>query len=79
MKEQWDRLLSYFEVPDGLLMAQAQVIRTSTTLAAERKDYLDRALYTQPLAWRVCTMKFRKDGILLPFGTSRGEFDTPNP
>ncbi|KAI9875688.1 MAG: hypothetical protein M1830_008116 [Pleopsidium flavum] len=78
-KEQWDRLLSYFEVPNGLSMVQAQAIRASTTLAPERKDYVDRALYTQPPAWRVCTMKFRKDGILLPFGSSCKEFDTPNP
>ncbi|KAL9129400.1 MAG: hypothetical protein Q9217_002131 [Psora testacea] len=78
-KEQWDRLPSYFEVPDGLSMSQAQAIRASTTLAPERKDYLDRALLTQPPTWRVCAMKFRKDGILLPFGSSRKELDTPNP
>ena len=78
-KEHWDHLLPYFEVPDGLSAAQAQVIRAATTLAPERKDYLERALLTQPPAWRVCTMKFRKDGLLLPFGSSRQEFDTPNP
>lgn len=78
-KEKWGHLLSYFQVPDGLSMAQAQDVRISTTLAPERKDYLDRALYTQPPAWRVCTMKFRKDGILLPFGLPRSEFNTPNP
>ena len=79
MKEQWDRLPSYFEVPNGLSMAQAQDIRASTTLAAKRKDYVDRALLLKPPTWRVCAMKFRKDGILLPFGSSRKEFDTPNP
>ena len=78
-KEQWDRLPSYFEVPDGLSMAQAQAIRASTTLAPERKDYVDRALLTQPPTWRVCAMKFRKNGILLPFGSSCKELDTPNP
>ena len=78
-KEQWGYLLPYFEVPDGLSAAQAQAIRLSTTLAPERKDYLERALLTQPPAWRVCTMKFRKDGVLLPFGSSRQEFDSPNP
>ncbi|KAI4222628.1 MAG: hypothetical protein L6R40_008569 [Gallowayella cf. fulva] len=78
-KEQWDRLPSYFEVPDGLSMAQAQAIRASTTLAPERKDYLDRALLTQPPTWRVCRVKFREDGIILPFGASREELDTPNP
>lgn len=78
-KEQWDRLPSYFDVPDGLTMAQAQTIRTSTTLAPERKDYVDRALLMQQPAWRVGLMKFRKDGILLPFASSCKELDTPNP
>lgn len=78
-KGEWNRLPSYFEIPDGLSMVQAQAIRASTTLAPERKDYLDRALLTQPPAWRACTVKFRKDGILLPFGSSRKELDTPNP
>jgi hypothetical protein len=78
-KEQWFRLQQLFKVPDGLSAALAQKIRKSVTLAPERRDYLDRALYTQVPAWRVCTMKFREDGILLPFGSSRREFDTPNP
>jgi len=78
-KEQWDDLLLYFEVPGGLSVAHAQVVRASTTLAPERKDYVERALFTQPPAWRVCTMKFREDGMLLPFGSSRRGFDTPNP
>ena len=78
-KEQWNHLLLYFEVPEGLSAAQAQLIRASTTLAPERKDYLERALLQQPPTWRVCTMKFRKDGILLPFGSSRQEFESPNP
>jgi len=78
-KEQWDHLLLYFEVPDGLSVAQAQVICASTTLAPKRKNYFDRALFAQPPAWRVCMMKFRKDGILLPFGSPRKELDTPNP
>ena len=78
-KSQWESLLSYFEVPDGLSTTQAQNIRTSTTLAPERRDYVDRALYLQSPSWRVSMMKFRNDGILLPFGASRKEFDTPNP
>lgn len=78
-KEQWDHLSLYVEVPDGLSMAQAQAVRGSTTLAPERKDYGDRALLCMPPAWRTCVVKFRKDGILLPFGSSRRDFDTPNP
>ena len=79
MKEQWIRLQQFFKIPDGLSAALAKKIRKSVTLAPERRDYRDRALYRQPPAWRVCTMKFREDGILLPFGSSRRELDTPNP
>ena len=78
-KEQWKSLPAYLIVPDGLSALQAQAIRTSTTLASERKDYVERELFVQPPVWRVCKMKFRKDGILLPFGSSRKGFDTPNP
>lgn len=75
----WDSLLSYFDIPIGLSMPQAQRIRTATTLAPDRVDYVDRALYNRPPGWRSSMMKFRTDGILSPFGGSRREFDTPNP
>ncbi|KAJ5047251.1 uncharacterized protein L3040_003090 [Drepanopeziza brunnea f. sp. 'multigermtubi'] len=75
----WDCLPSYLQVPDGLSSAQAQKIMMATTLPPERRDYVDRAHYTRPPPWRVCTTKFRRDGILLPFGNPRSEFDTPNP
>ncbi|KAH9206685.1 hypothetical protein DL95DRAFT_486583 [Leptodontidium sp. 2 PMI_412] len=78
-KALWDRLPSYLEVPDGLSSAQAQGIMIATTLPPERRDYVDRAHYTRPPPWRVCTTRFRTDGILLPFGQPRSEFDTPNP
>ncbi|OCL12153.1 hypothetical protein AOQ84DRAFT_420874 [Glonium stellatum] len=78
-KEQWSHLLRIFEVPDGITAALAQQTRKAVMLAPERADYVDRALFTQPPGWRMCTAKFREDGILLPFGSSRGEFDTPNP
>jgi hypothetical protein len=78
-KSQWNRLLLYFEVPVGLLTAQAQRIRVATTLAPERKDFVDRALYNRPPVWRASMMKFRSDGILLPFGASRQDRDTLNP
>ncbi|ERF68455.1 hypothetical protein EPUS_03773 [Endocarpon pusillum Z07020] len=78
-KEDWNLLLSYFEVPKSLSATQAQKVRRDTTMACQRKDYLDRALYKIPPGWRAGTMKFRDDGILLPFSASRREFDTPNP
>jgi hypothetical protein len=78
-KEQWDRLPSYVEVPSGLSAAQAQQTRMATMLAPERRDYIDRTMHTRPPAWRVGMTKFRKEGILLPFGSPRAEFNTPNP
>ena len=78
-KDQWEYLPSFFGVPNGLSADQAQAIRASVVLAPERRDYAERALFTQPPAWRVCTTKFREDGILLPFASSREDFDTPNP
>lgn len=78
-KEDWNLLLSYFEVPKCLSPTEAQEVRRKTTMARERKDFLDRALYKMPPGWRAGTMKFRDDGVLLPFSASRREFDTPNP
>jgi hypothetical protein len=78
-KRLWARLPAYLQVPDGLSANQAQSIMRSTTLAPERTDYLERALYSRPPSSRVCTVKFREDGLLLPFGSHRDEFDTPNP
>lgn len=78
-KEQWCRLRQFFKVPEGLSVGEAQRIRKSTVLAPHRKDYLERSLYQKKPGWRVCAMKFREYGILLPFGASQKNFDTPNP
>ncbi|KAF2141159.1 uncharacterized protein K452DRAFT_272970 [Aplosporella prunicola CBS 121167] len=75
----WDYLLRVFETPASVTTAAAEKIRQSTVLAPSRKDYLERALYFQPEGWRRATMKFREDGILLPFGAPRHGYDTPNP
>ncbi|KAI2101330.1 hypothetical protein LOZ33_001859 [Ophidiomyces ophidiicola] len=48
-------------------------------MAPSREDYVHRALCMQPPSWRLPKVKFRTDGILLPFGSPREEFDTPNP
>ena len=76
---QWIDLPSYLKVPAGLSPASAHDIRTSITMGPERKDQRERVLYPQPPGWRVSRMRFRRDGILLPFGASRREFDTLNP
>ncbi len=78
-KDEWIRLQQFFIVPERLSAASAQEIRKKVMLAPSRTDYVDRALCTQPPARRLCTIKFREDGILLPFGSSRKGFDIPNP
>lgn len=78
-KNQWFALLRFLDIPDGLTSEQAQVIRKTVTLAHERRDYLDRSLIWREPAHRLCVVKFREDGILLPFGHSRADFVHPNP
>ncbi|KAH8681939.1 hypothetical protein BX600DRAFT_429841 [Xylariales sp. PMI_506] len=78
-KHQWDGLKEYFSIPKGLSQEGAQAIRRRCMLAPERADYLHRALCNQPCSFRVATVTFREDGILLPHGASRDMFDTPNP
>ncbi|KAL5410092.1 hypothetical protein PMIN04_010751, partial [Paraphaeosphaeria minitans] len=77
-KNQWNELKEYFDIPPGLTSEDAQVIRRRVMLAPERIDYLHRALCNQTPPIRVATVTFREDGILLPHGASRKQFDTPN-
>lgn len=78
-KSSWDKLLSYLEVPAGLTAQQAQQVRTGITLAESRRDYRDRYLSFHPPSHRIAINQFRKDGLLLPFGSPRQEFQNPNP
>lgn len=78
-KSQWQTLLRYLQVPEDLSADEAQNLRRATSLAPERIDYLHCGLFTLSPTRRVGMMKFRTDGILLPFGASRKGFDTPNP
>jgi hypothetical protein len=78
-RDDWVSLLRYFEVPQDLSPARAQRIRSSVTMANERKDYRERKMISQPPAHRLCMEKFLEDGILLPFGHDRDKFDAPNP
>lgn len=77
-RHQWDDLTKYFDIPSNLTLEDAQFIRRRVMLAPERIDYLHRALCNQTPPIRVATVTFREDGILLPHGASRKEFDTPN-
>lgn len=78
-RNSWDLLPSFFRIPAGFTNEEAQQVRKKTMLAPHRIDHLHRAQYSRPPAWRVSFLKFREDGMLLPFGTPRESFITPNP
>ena len=76
-KDKWLGLLSFFDVPEGLTKTVAQEVRERITCATERVDYVDRHLVCQAAEHRICIAKFRSDGLLLPFGNPRAEFEIP--
>ena len=78
-KHRWEELKDYVSPPPGLTEVEAQTIRRDVMLASERIDYLHRALCNEPAPFRVATVTFREDGILLPHGASREKFVIPNP
>lgn len=78
-KHSWDRLLTYFEVPAGLTAEKASKVRTDVTLAPKKADLRELYTFLKTPAHRVGLVKFREDGIVLPFGASRTEFTVPNP
>ncbi|KAI1469074.1 uncharacterized protein F4812DRAFT_457619 [Daldinia caldariorum] len=78
-RDNWFSLLSYLDVPKGLTIEAAQCIRRGTMLAPQSVDDRDRALSLKVPCVRIGTLRFRADGILLPFSSSREEFTIPNP
>ncbi|KUI70772.1 Histone-lysine N-methyltransferase SMYD3 [Cytospora mali] len=80
IKEMWEALLSYLKVPEGLTADRAEKVRSTIMNAPQRVDNIHRYLFTQMKpTWRICTHKFRQDGILLPFGHPRNQHTLPNP
>ena len=78
-KQAWNAILSYLDPPTGLTSQQANNIRLAITMAPERKDYMERYLFAHPPTQRLGALRFRQDGILLPFGHSRSAHSIPNP
>jgi len=78
-KSAWHNLLSFFDVPAGTTKEIAQKARSTVVSAPERIDYVHRHLLKQEPAHRVSIMQFREDGLLLPLGAARAEFQIPNP
>ena len=78
-KSSWDSLLLLMDIPEGLTAERAHETRRAVTVAELRKDYRDRHLLLQPPSRRIAKNKFREDGLLLPFGSRRNDFQEPNP
>lgn len=78
-KKEWLSLADYFKVPDSVTLEKSHEIRCRVTMAPERIDHRDRAMLHWPRALRAVDLRFRQEGILLPFGCSVAAFDTPNP
>lgn len=78
-KSAWESLLRFMDVPNGLKAEQANQIRLAVTLAESRKDYRDRHMLFQSPPRRIAKIRFRSDGLLLPFGARRHAFQIPNP
>ncbi|RDW81293.1 uncharacterized protein DSM5745_04850 [Aspergillus mulundensis] len=78
-KPSWNSLLSRLDVPLGLTAERAQQMRTASLVNPAAVDYFERFMCLQPPSHRVASKKFQYDGLLLPFGSSRQEFQVPNP
>ncbi|KAI1655761.1 hypothetical protein F4813DRAFT_153019 [Daldinia decipiens] len=79
-KEDWARVMEFFDVPEDLTLEKARKIRQAITLAPEREDYRDRWYFKDASpSMRVAKQRYREDGLLLAFGHPRIGFDYPNP
>ncbi|KAF1846122.1 uncharacterized protein K460DRAFT_406343 [Cucurbitaria berberidis CBS 394.84] len=78
-KEQWFKLRQYLFLPTGVTRTFAKEGRALQINNPRRIDYKQNHWYYKSPAFRTCIAKFLNDDILLPFGTSRQQFDTPNP
>ncbi|KAI9903766.1 hypothetical protein N3K66_000295 [Trichothecium roseum] len=78
-KVAWNRLVCYLDPVLGLTVERAHKVRTGVTMSEHRKDRLERGIFASKPFYRVALVKFREDGLLLPFGAPRSEFTVPNP
>lgn len=78
-KSAWDRLVCFLDPVSGLTVEKAHQIRTRVTMSEHRKDRLERSIFASKPFHRVALVKFREEGLLLPFGAPRSNFTMPNP
>lgn len=79
-KKDWFKLQKFLDNPRDLTFAKARELRDNIMSAPHRKHYHEKWLYKDHNpSTRIARQKYREDGMLLPFGNSRNEFDVPNP
>ena len=78
-RQSWRRLLTYLTKPDGLTADRAREIRKASVLCHEGRYSRDLHLACLSQSRRFINLKFREDGLLLPFGSPQHEFKEPNP
>lgn len=78
-EELWFALRDFVQIPKGLTAKRANAIRQSVTLSRDNQDLNDRTRLYQSGGHRLAHARFREDGLLLPFGARRDEFNQPNP
>ena len=76
-KKNWSFLLKTLDSHHGV--SETERNRLHVMLNASRLDYLERHLYSQTPAGRVCSYKLRETGVLLPLGSCLENFQCPNP
>jgi hypothetical protein len=78
--DHWPQIEKFLEIPTALTREYAKEIRAAVVVSPERADYRDRWYYKDAYpSMRLAKRKFRIDGLLLPFGHPRTDFNVPNP
>lgn len=76
-KPQWITLLQILEAKHEVQKTEEE--RRKVVLAPTRIDYREREFYKLSGPRRMCSTKFRKTGILAPFGSCLDQFESSNP
>ncbi|KAL8828964.1 MAG: hypothetical protein Q9191_002288 [Dirinaria sp. TL-2023a] len=75
-RRQWDALLSLLAEQE---LKTTEEAREKVIFDADRDDLLQLEFYKAPVAMRVNAARFKKTGVLVPFGSSLKHFDCSNP
>ena len=88
----WSKFRLYITMHTSMWKGQPAYVKGDPTFGTQKAqetgdrvltlagaDWLEALLYKQQPGWRVSSSKYRKDGLLLPFGANQENFTVPNP